>query len=92
VTTVTFLIKRDTDGTSASTVVANDAGTNAGGANAVVRVRLEGTGTPAEADWQGCVVVGSSGNEGRATCTLVSGAQMAAADLGQVNIIAFDRN
>jgi hypothetical protein len=91
VTTVTFVIKRDGD-TSDSTVVANEAGTTAEGANAVVRVRLEESDGGNPAAWQGCAVDGTAPNKGKATCTMPSGAQMLASDLGQVNIIAFDNN
>jgi hypothetical protein len=89
VTTVTFKIERESGG-------AVTAGKDTGN-NAVVRVRLE-SGSDAAA-WQDCVV-----DAGDAECTLatsdtaataapgIHGAQMFAASLDQVNIIAFDSN
>ena len=86
VTEVRFTISRSAAGAATVSAVADG---NTG--NAVVRVRLEKDDTTF-ADWQGCAVT-----DGAAVCALAlgagqsKGAQMAAADLGKVNIIAFDR-
>jgi hypothetical protein len=96
---VTFTIVREDEDADAVDAAAD--GSSAGGANAVVRIRLEADGSVA--DWQGCAV-----SSGQATCSLaagtsaatdasatvpgIDGARMYAASLEKVNIIAFDRN
>ena len=79
VTEVSFIIVRTVGGANVETAGAD--------ANAVVRVRLEGSGDPAEAAWQDCDVT-----TGAAVCTLATAAEMPASDLEKVNIIAFDSN
>jgi len=82
---VNFTIVRSANGAGA-VVAAEDERSG----NAVVRVRLEGAEGASPAAWVSCDVTGTAGT---ATCdTKGAGDTMAAADLGQVNIIAFDRN
>jgi len=79
VTVVSFDISRDNNDPV-------EAAADGSSGNAIVRVRLE-IDEDTVKDWQGCDVTA-----GAATCTLADDAQMEAAELGQVNFIAFDKN
>jgi hypothetical protein len=90
VTSVSFTIERSEDGANACGANTSTVDSVADGStgDAVVRVRLEASAS--EAGWAGCVTTA-----GAATCTLDDSAtpsqQMLAADLVEVNIIAYDR-
>jgi hypothetical protein len=93
ITEVSFNIVRDGPGAALVTAAADE---NSG--NAIVRVRLEGDNGATPAAWASCDVVDDANATpptSEATCTLSATApsqQMKAETLGQVNIIAFDRN
>lgn len=94
VTQVTFRIERDSDDTTSprkscgdvSITSTVDSAADGNSLDAVVRVQLQKSSTP-HADWAGCATTA-----GAATCTLTGAQQMLAADLANVNIIAFDRD
>jgi hypothetical protein len=92
VTEVRFNIVRDA-GVGAADVIAQKDELDG---NAVVRVRLEGKDGANPAKWASCDVATVANVAGQAKCELSAittpSEQMAAETLGQVNVIAFDRN
>jgi hypothetical protein len=69
-------------------IVRGDGSTKVTSSSTTVRARLEKTSaTATETDWVDCVVVGDD----EATCTFASSNTMDAADVENVNIVAFDK-